>query len=698
MRMTSSLLVRFLTVAAALGLFIACNEADESGNQAKIPFSTIEPIDSSDWSTDPRDHGMTAEEFIRSESLNFMKGMAAREGINNFFHFTALASAEDKWVVSPNNDVIYSMVVVDASKGFTLTLPDTGERFITGQIVSEEHMSRQLVGGGVYKFGGQEFNGTHVAIGVRVGTDATDNDVAYIVEQIQPQMKVEAYSANDVPAYDEESLLAVRAALMAEYNALKDTFGQMKDDVGKVEDWEKFTYVTAGAWGLAEDRYAMYLPYNLKGARKDVCYVATYTQPKVDEFWSITAYNNEKYLMSNEDNIVNSGNATLNEDGTFTVHFGPESCKSRKEVKNFIRTTEDDWGFLMRAYEPDVGAFEAYMIPEARAVDSGDGEMSDTNSSGSITKENYVVAETDLYFTKQQAQAPVNTFTHNTPVSKTNQDVIRSNRDVMYSLAVVDISEGATLSIPSRDAFQAIHIMDEQHLTHRVIRAGESVTVTPSDVTMGTHVYLLARTRITDDMEESLAAQRAMTIEAQSSKPYVGKGFAEDDVVAFRNSLVQEFIAGKVRILEHKSFGETMDDVDPTSYIYAAAVGWGGLPSRTAQYLAAVKGQGGVMCQKYTVPKPDLDWDSGGFFSLTTYDAAGWIVEDDFYIGHTKMQDDGESYSIYINCPQERNSLTVQEGWTGILRFYLPSDEGKMIEYIDSIRNIEVQPYATESR
>ncbi|CAE6939999.1 hypothetical protein ACOMICROBIO_FLGHMIGD_03995 [Vibrio sp. B1FLJ16] len=332
------------------------------------PFDSISPIDSSHWSVNPVDYGMTAEQFIRSESLNFMKGMAERNGVNQFFHFKNLANSEDKWVVSPNNDVIYSLAIVDASKDFTLTLPETGDRFITTQIVSEEHMSRQLVGGGVYKFKGGEFNSGHVAIGVRVGTNATPEDVAYIVNTLQPQMKIDAQSATPVPSYDKETLLKVRAALISEYNKLSDTFGQMTDDVTKVTDWERFTYVTAGAWGLSEDKYAMYRPYNLKGAKKDTCYTATYTQPKVGEFWSITAYNNEKYLMTNEFNIVKSGNAVINKDGTFTVHFGPLSCKKRSDVKNFILTTQDDWGFLMRAYDPDIEAFKSYQLPEIKPV------------------------------------------------------------------------------------------------------------------------------------------------------------------------------------------------------------------------------------------------------------------------------------------------------------------------------------------
>ncbi|MDH3344141.1 MAG: DUF1254 domain-containing protein, partial [Desulfobacteraceae bacterium] len=436
----------FIVVVLSIGYGLTgCNKTDQNNlDESNHPFASIKPIDSSKWAVNPSDYGMTAEEFIRAESLHFMKGMAAREGINNFFHFKSLAKAEDKWVVSPNNDVIYSMAIVDASKGFTLTLPETGDRFITAQIVTEEHMSHQLVGGGLYKFTGKEFKGSHVAVGVRVGTDASPEDVKYIVEQLQPQVKVDSAANADVPAYDEAALLKTRAALMTEYNKLDNTFGLMTDDVSKVIDWEKFAYASAGAWGLSEDKYAMYLPYNLQGAKKDICYTATYTQPKVGQFWSITAYNNEKYLMSNEHNIVNTGNAKLNGDGTFTVHFGTEIACDGQDIKNFILTTEDNWGFLMRAYEPDVEAFKAYKAPEIKPV---------------VTKGDYVVAETDWYFNEQQKRAPVNTFTHNGPVSKTAQDVIRSNRDVMYSLAVVDVSKGATFTVPARKDFQIIHIV-----------------------------------------------------------------------------------------------------------------------------------------------------------------------------------------------------------------------------------------------
>ncbi|MCX7546327.1 DUF1254 domain-containing protein [Xanthomarina sp. F1114] len=309
-----------------------------------------------------------------------------------------------------------------------------------------------------------------------------------------------------------------------------------------------------------------------------------------------------------------------------------------------------------------------------------------------VTKDNYVAAETNLYFEKQAKKSPINTFTHDDVVTQENQYIIRSNRDVVYSSAIVDISEGATFTVPPGNSYQIIQVIDENHYTPMIISPGETKTITPKDVTSGTWIYAFARTQITNDMDASVARQKALKIEAKSARPFVGKDFNEAEIVSLREKMVAEYMAGKVKIIEHKSFVKSPKEADPTSHLYAAAVGWGGLPSYNAQYLPTTNGQGKTTCQSYSIPKPDLDWDKGGFFSFSTYSSEGWIVEDNFYVGSANMQDDGDNFTIFINCPDKKNSVTVQEGWTGVLRFYLPNDEMAFIKYIDSIRGIKVEP------
>lgn len=137
----------------------------------------------------------------------------------------------------------------------------------------------------------------------------------------------------------------------------------MKKSVNQVNDWERFTYVTAGAWGLSEDENAMYKPYALQGVKGDDCYTATYPPIKAKAFFSITAYGPQNYLMSDENNSVSSDRGIkLNKDNSFSVAFGGNQC--RKLAPNYVYTPKDGWNLLMRAYLPDVQAFKAYKMPD----------------------------------------------------------------------------------------------------------------------------------------------------------------------------------------------------------------------------------------------------------------------------------------------------------------------------------------------
>lgn len=131
----------------------------------------------------------------------------------------------------------------------------------------------------------------------------------------------------------------------------------------------------------------------------------------------------------------------------------------------------------------------------------------------SVTMKNYVVAESDWYFNGVQQKAGVNVWMHDEPVSKDKQQVIRSNRDVVYSIAIVDVSKGATFTVPKSDEFQVIHIIDEAHLFHQVVLNGESLQVNADDIE-GEYVYLLARTRDNGNVADTKARQNALKFEA----------------------------------------------------------------------------------------------------------------------------------------------------------------------------------------
>ncbi|CAM4216389.1 DUF1254 domain-containing protein [Vibrio agarivorans] len=316
---------------------------------------------------------------------------------------------------------------------------------------------------------------------------------------------------------------------------------------------------------------------------------------------------------------------------------------------------------------------------------------------GNVTWENYHQAESDWNFLGLQEKVGVNEWLHAEAVSPEAQTVIRSNRDVMYSTMIVDVSEGATFHVPAEnnDYFQIIHIMDENHLVHAVVRRGETLTLTADDLTTGTHVHVLARTRIAESIEDTKRRQSLLSIKANSSKPYQGKGFDADDVVGYRLKLINNVMKHGAPIEGLKGFGATLEDVEDHHFKYVTAFGYAGLPATTAQYLERVPGQGETMCQEWTIPTPNLDVEGrGGYFSLTTYGADGWIDSERFYTSGESMRDNGDgTVSMTFNCGSgEVYDFEVSEGWAGVLRLYEPVNVQETLDYMETLRGIQIKP------
>lgn len=99
--MKKTLLVISLFTAFNVSAFTS-TDATESNAIAQAKASVFPVIDSSNWKVTPEDYGMTVEEYFLAESHAFMNEFAINRElvVNNFFHFTELAKAEDKWVVS----------------------------------------------------------------------------------------------------------------------------------------------------------------------------------------------------------------------------------------------------------------------------------------------------------------------------------------------------------------------------------------------------------------------------------------------------------------------------------------------------------------------------------------------------------------------------------------------------------------------
>ncbi|MEM9222187.1 MAG: DUF1254 domain-containing protein [Pseudomonadota bacterium] len=334
----------------------------------------IKGINSSNWAVDPMDYGMTAMEYQQKEADLIALTMLARADLNEFVHFDGLSKASDDWIVTPNADTVYSVAVIDVRDGFSVEIPDVGDRFISLHVQDWNHtFVDYTLETGLHEYPAGTIETDYVIIGVRVGTDATADDLAEIANVIQPAMTIRANSAVPFETDTTEADVAeLRDALLVEWGNLPDMYDTVQFDINDVPDWERWTYAIAGSWGLSPETTAMYASWAPEGTIGNKCYTATFDKVPAADFASLTIYDEDNYLITDEFNVVSTSRPSFiaNDDGGFTIIFGGDECKTLAEERsvNYALTPLDGWRAQLRAYTPDVEAMKQYELPELEEI------------------------------------------------------------------------------------------------------------------------------------------------------------------------------------------------------------------------------------------------------------------------------------------------------------------------------------------
>lgn len=309
-----------------------------------------------------------------------------------------------------------------------------------------------------------------------------------------------------------------------------------------------------------------------------------------------------------------------------------------------------------------------------------------------VTDYAYKVSETDFNIKRSLAKAAINEWAHQNDVSRVKtQQVIRENQDVIYSSAVVDCSKGATFTVPKSGTYHVIEIIDLQNYIVDVVYPGKSVTVTPDNLTYGNYVYLNMRIRILPEdqggLSETLKLQKQATIQAASANPYETPDIVvtQEKMEEIRKALIDDVQAGKMP--ETSNAQGTPYRTHPQDHLYATAYGWGGLSVEHAAYLPLINQtvvvDGKAKPSSVTLSPPKIDYGRGGFWSITTYNAEGWLAEDKAAISHSEAtpNDDG-TYTIRFNSPGEKNNINTPAQFTALLRIYVPANREGVIDYL----------------
>ena len=141
--------------------------------------------------------------------------------------------------------------------------------------------------------------------------------------------------------------------------------------------------------------------------------------------------------------------------------------------------------------------------------------------------DNFIRAETNRMLAGIVAQSGgVNHLGHfRVPTPLDKQTVIRMNRDTLYSFAVVDLSAGATLTLPETNGrYLSVMVVNQDHYINHVFHSAGVHQLSMEQ--FDTQYVLVAARTLADpndpaDIAAANAVQDGISIDAASAEPFV---------------------------------------------------------------------------------------------------------------------------------------------------------------------------------
>jgi len=295
-----------------------------------------------------------------------------------------------------------------------------------------------------------------------------------------------------------------------------------------------------------------------------------------------------------------------------------------------------------------------------------------------VTAENFCRAESDLTFARYAKQGAFGTMLHiRTPTPIDRQDVVRMNRDTLYSAGIFDLTEPVTVVKPeSGGRFQSMLVINQDHSMLPVEHGPGRFELTQEKV--GTrYVAVVFRTFVDannpGDVKTANAMQDQIAVEQKATGTFEIPEWDEVSLLKVRDAI-------KVLASTLSNFNGCFGDkakLDPIRHLLGTAAGWGGNPDNAARYINVVPelndGQ-----TPYAVTVKDVPVD--GFWSITVYDKDGYMQQNEqnaysFNNVTAKKDADGGITIHFGGGPDAINNLPVTPGWNYTVRMYQPRAE-----------------------
>lgn len=295
-----------------------------------------------------------------------------------------------------------------------------------------------------------------------------------------------------------------------------------------------------------------------------------------------------------------------------------------------------------------------------------------------VTLKNFTRAETDAYFTKSVKLGAFGKFMHiREPAPIDKQDVVRMNRDTLYSAAVFDLDASpVVIALPKTGTrFMSLLIVSEDHYSPKVVYAPGTYRFTRKGV--GTrYVMAIIRTLVNpndpEDIKEANAAQDAIKAQQANVGKFEIPNWEPKSHEAVRDLLVK--LSAFQGDDPPPRFG-LKSEVDPVYHLVASASGWGGNPRDAAVYDSVFPRQNdGKTVYKLTVKDVPVD----GFWSISVYNEKGYFEKNDlgaYSVNNiTAKKDANGAVTVQFGgCQKDTpNCIPIMPGWSYVARQYRP--------------------------